>query len=52
MYFLLCKNREGDVIFKLVVNGADATLPLEAVSGPWYRWNDLKALIASRFPRG
>ena len=52
LYFLLCKNREGDVIFKLVVNGADATLPLEAVSGPWYRWNDLKALIASRFPRG
>ena len=50
-YLLLCKNKQGDVIFKLVVNGDEAVLPLKAVSGPWYRWNDLKALMAQRFTR-
>ena len=42
-YFLFCQNKEGDVIFKLVINGDEATLPLQPVSGPWYRWEDLKA---------
>ena len=51
MYLLFCKNRGGDVIFKLVVNGEESTLPLEPVSGPWYRWNDMKALISTRFTR-
>lgn len=43
MYLVFCKNRDGDVIFKLVVNDVEATLPLEPVSGPWYRWEDFKA---------
>lgn len=51
LYLLFCKNRKGDVIFKLVINGDEATLPLEPVKGPWYRWEDLKALVAGRFQR-
>ena len=42
MYLVLCKGRAGDVIFKLVVNDVEATLPLKPVSGPWYSWEDLK----------
>ena len=51
MYLLFCKNRSGDVIFKLVVNGEESTLPLKPVIGPWYRWDDMKALISARFTR-
>lgn len=49
MYLLFCTNRNGDVIFKLVVNGDEATLPLEPVNGPWYRWEDMKAMLSARF---
>ena len=51
MYLLFCKNRSGDVIFKLVINGDESTLPLESVSGPWYKWEDMKSLISARFTR-
>ena len=51
MYFVFCKGRGGDVIFKLVINGDESTLPMEPVSCPWYRWDDMKALISTRFPR-
>lgn len=50
LYLLFCTNRSGDVIFKLVVNGDEATLPLEPVSGPWYRWEDMKSMLSARFP--
>lgn len=45
MYLLFCKNKKGDVIFKLVVNDVEATLPLTPVSGPWYSWEEFKALV-------
>lgn len=33
----------GDILFKLLVNGVESRLPqLEAVSGPYYRWDDFK----------
>lgn len=33
--------KRGDILFKLLLNGAEATLPqLEPVSGPYYLWND------------
>ena len=51
LYLLFCKNRGGDVIFKLVVNGDEAILPLESFSGPWYRWNDFKSILSSRYSR-
>ncbi|MBO4525944.1 MAG: hypothetical protein J5692_05065, partial [Bacteroidales bacterium] len=40
--FVFFRNASGDVIFKLLLNEAEATLPLQAVSGPYYRWTDFK----------
>lgn len=42
MYLLFARNKKGDTLVKLVINGDEASLPLPAVSGPWYRWTDLK----------
>lgn len=36
--------REGEPLFKILLNGEEASLPaFKAVSGPYYRWADLKA---------
>lgn len=51
MYLLFCRNRSGEVVFKIVVNGDEAQLPLTPVSGPWYYWDDMKALINARYPQ-
>ena len=37
------RNASGDVLVKALVNEEEATLPLEAVSGPYYKWADFKA---------
>ena len=50
-YLLFCKGRNGDVIFKFVLNGEEAKLPLEPVKGPWYKWADLKTMLEARFQR-
>ena len=42
---LFCRNKAGKVLFKLVLNGEEATLPLTPVSGPWYDWDQMKALL-------
>ena len=36
------RNAGGDVLVKALVNEEEATLPLPAVQGPYYRWNDFK----------
>jgi len=43
--FILYKSKKSpDVLFKVLRNGAEATLPqLEAVTGPYYKWSDFKA---------
>lgn len=42
--FVFCKNKKGDVIFKVVLNENDATLPeLTPVQGNYYRWSDFRA---------
>ncbi|MBR5396386.1 MAG: hypothetical protein IK145_00850 [Bacteroidales bacterium] len=51
MYLLFCKGRRGDIIFKMVVNSEEVRLPLEAVQGPWYRWDDMKLLLSTRFSK-
>ena len=39
--FVLYKNKKGDVLFKVLLNEQEATLPeLTPVSGPYYRWSD------------
>lgn len=41
--FVLYKNRPGDIIFKVVLNESDATLPyLTPVSGCYYKWSDFR----------
>ena len=35
----------------IVPGGDEAALPLDPVKGPWYRWEDLKALVSERFQR-
>ena len=45
--FVFYKGRKGDILFKLLWNEAEATLPqLTPVSGPYYRWTDFKAWAA------
>lgn len=41
--FVFFKNQENDVLVKVLVNEREVSLPLEAVSGPYYRWADFKA---------
>ena len=36
------RNADGDILIKALVNEEEATLPLEPVSGPYYRWSDFK----------
>ena len=44
LLFVLYKNRQGDVLFKVLWNEAEAVLPqLEPVQGPYYRWSDFVA---------
>lgn len=43
LYFVFYRNRAGDVIFKLVHNDREVTLPLQSVSGKYYRWDDLRS---------
>lgn len=43
IFYRSAKNPE--ILFKLLLNGKETTLPLESVTGPYYRWNDFKALV-------
>lgn len=41
LLFVLYRNRQGDVLFKVLWNEVEAVLPqLEPVQGPYYRWSD------------
>ena len=40
--FVFFRNAGGDIIFKLLLNEAEVTLPLKPVSGPYYRWTGFK----------
>ena len=48
-YLAFCRNKKGDVLVKLVWNGEEATLPVAPVSGPWYRWSDVKAMLTGSY---
>ena len=52
--FVLYRAKKGGkpVLFKLLWNGKEARIPaLEAVSGPYYRWDDFRALAAGKWKR-
>ena len=33
---------EDDILFKVLMNGREATLPMKSVSGPYYSWQEFK----------
>ena len=44
LLLVLYKNKQGDVLFKVVMNENDATLPqFKPVEGNYYRWEDFTA---------
>lgn len=42
VHFVFYKNNAGDVLFKVLHNGKEATLPLETDMWPYYSWNSFK----------
>lgn len=42
------KNDAGDVLVKALLNEREATLPFDAVQGPYYRWEDFKKYYIPR----
>lgn len=43
LQFVFYKNNEGDALVKILVNEEEATLPMEAETGPYYNWKKVKA---------
>ena len=44
LLFVFYKNKKNDILFKVVLNENDATLPeLTPVQGNFYRWSDFRA---------
>lgn len=48
LIFYRSKKSKGDILVKVLVNEQEATLPFEAVDGPYYSWNTLKAYYLPR----
>ena len=42
VHFVFYRNKAGDIIFKVLHNGKEATLPLETEMWPYYSWNSFK----------
>lgn len=42
------RNAENKIIVKALLNEEEATLPIQAVEGPYYDWNDVKAYYLPR----
>jgi len=40
LFFVFYRNKSDEVIFKLMLNGDELSLPLTPVEGPYYRWDD------------
>ena len=48
--FYRSNSRNKDILFKILWNGKEATIPaLNAVSGPYYRWDDFRSYAHSIF---
>lgn len=42
------KGKEGDILVKALLNEREATMPLEAVEFPYYKWKDLRAYYLNK----
>ena len=46
LQMIFYRNRKGDVLVKLLRNEVETTIPaLRSVSGPYYRWDDLRGYL-------
>ena len=43
--------KDKDVLFKVLLNEVEATLPLQPVSGPYYRWSDFRQYCLEKLSR-
>ena len=43
--------KDPDVLFKVLLNEEEATLPLQPVSGPYYRWTDFRQYCLDKFSK-
>ncbi len=49
LQMIFYRNRKGDVLVKFLVNEQETPVPeIEAVSGPYYRWEDVKNFIENK----
>lgn len=49
LQMIFYRNKKGDVLVKLLRNEVETTIPaLKAVSGPYYRWDDLRGFIVDQ----
>ena len=42
VHFVFYRNADGDILFKVLHNGAEATLPVETDKWPYYSWSAFK----------
>jgi hypothetical protein len=42
LIFYKPKKGKGDILVKALLNENETTLPLQAVSGPYYKWSDFR----------
>ncbi|MCR5131819.1 MAG: histidine phosphatase family protein [Prevotella sp.] len=48
LVFYKPKKGKGDILVKALLNENEATLPLKAVSGPYYKWSDFRAYFMKK----
>lgn len=51
MVFYKPRKASKPVLVKFLLNGREESLPIEAVDGPYYDWNDVQSLFRSRIAR-
>ena len=49
--FYRSQPKDPDVLFKVLLNEEEATLPLTPVSGPYYRWSDFRQYCLNKLSR-
>jgi hypothetical protein len=42
VHFVFYRNKAGDILFKVLHNGKEATLPLDTEKWPYYSWDSFK----------
>ena len=51
LIFYKGRKKDGDILVKCLLNGSEASLPIETDSYPYYKWSDLKSVYLERCSR-